>query len=94
MKKNKDNVSEFPISKTKIVFGSRRKVREKVLQILVAHFVSNTDINFLYNHIFKREFTTEEDEVTSSRSSEIDSDTLPLLTDEEILNMNSDSLIK
>jgi len=91
MKPKKETLSEFPISSTKIVYGSRRKVREKILQILVAHLVSNTDAQFLYNHIFKREFNTEEDEVTSTRQ---DTDIVPIYSDEEMLNRNSDSLIK
>lgn len=47
----------YPLSKSKKITGSRRLVREKVLQILVAFEVSGSDLDFLFTNIFYREYT-------------------------------------
>ena len=60
-KDNNIEVEVFPLSKNKSIRGDRRLVREKVLQILVAHYVSKADINELFSHIFFRDFL-EQDE--------------------------------
>jgi transcription antitermination factor NusB len=50
----KDN---FPLSKHRSIKGSRRLVREKVLQILFALEISSeSSLNELFNHIFSRIF--------------------------------------
>jgi transcription antitermination factor NusB len=47
----------FPLSKTRSIKGSRRLVREKILQILFALEISHeSSLNDLYNHIFFRIF--------------------------------------
>ncbi|MGE5480332.1 MAG: transcription antitermination factor NusB [Chloroflexota bacterium] len=53
-------LDSFPLSKTKKAKGSRRLVREKALQILVAFDISATELDFLYEHIFFREFQFED----------------------------------
>ncbi|HOK15280.1 MAG TPA: transcription antitermination factor NusB [Candidatus Kapabacteria bacterium] len=49
----------YPLSKSKKITGSRRLVREKVLQILVAFEVSGSDLDFLFTNIFYRDYTFE-----------------------------------
>ena len=87
------NNSDFPISKTKIINGTRRLVREKVMQILVAHSVSNVDTNFLFNHIFYRDFNID-DENEKKAEKKIITNNVPLITDEDILNLHSDASIR
>lgn len=53
------DIELYPLSKTKKQSGSRRLIREKVLQILVAFEISNTDLDFLFRNIFYREYTFE-----------------------------------
>lgn len=51
----------FPLSKTRSIKGSRRLVREKVLQILFALEVAEgSSLNELFNHIFFRIFKFDE----------------------------------
>ncbi len=47
----------FPLSKQREIKGNRRLVREKILQVLVAFELSGTDLDFLYNNIFFRDFS-------------------------------------
>lgn len=47
----------YPLSKSRKITGSRRLVREKVLQILLAFEVSGSDLDFLFTNIFYREYT-------------------------------------
>lgn len=91
--KESEKDTKFPISQTKIIAGNRRLVREKVLQILVAYFASNTDTSLLFKHIFYRDFTVEDSDPSYTDSTNNSSANTPLLTDEEILNMNADSQI-
>jgi len=93
MKSIVQNNSDFPISKTKIINGTRRLVREKVMQILVAHSVSNVDTNFLFNHIFYRDFNID-DENEKKAEKKIITNNVPLITDEDILNLHSDASIR
>jgi hypothetical protein len=91
MKPTQTEDTKFPISKTKIITGNRRLVREKVMQILVAHLASNPEINILFEHIFHRDFNIDDDD--KKENNEIFADSVPLFTDEEIINMHADSTI-
>lgn len=54
---NNEQDSIFPLSKTKKTKGTRRLAREKVLQILVAYYVSEgTSVDILFKNIFSRQF--------------------------------------
>jgi len=46
----------FPMSKTKTLKGTRRLIREKILQIIFSYKVSETDLDLLFSHIFSRDF--------------------------------------
>jgi N utilization substance protein B len=59
MKEKKE--TGFQLSTTRMVKGSRRLVREKVLQILFSlEFAQGTSLTDLYNHIFPRIFRFED----------------------------------
>ncbi len=59
MKEKKE--TGFQLSTTRIVKGSRRLVREKVLQVLFSlEFAQGTSLADLYNHIFPRIFRFED----------------------------------
>jgi transcription antitermination factor NusB len=95
-KKQEEEIS-VPISKTNTIQGSRTLVREKVMQILVAHFISNTNVNKLFEHIFYRDFKglDENDDATKTavrtkKPKPSVSDIIPLLTDEEFDNIYAD----
>ncbi|MPN09354.1 hypothetical protein SDC9_156643 [bioreactor metagenome] len=77
----------FPLSKTRSIRGNRRLVREKTLQILVAYYVSNTETNVLFNHIFYRDFLLDEEKKEET------SENQKLLSREEITEVLSDTLI-
>jgi transcription termination factor NusB len=62
MAKEQEKKETFPLSKTTSVRGNRRVVREKILQILVAHYISKTNIEILFEHIFARDFLFDKDE--------------------------------
>jgi N utilization substance protein B len=83
-------ISFFTLNKTNGINGSRRLVREKVLQILVAYFVSGTNIDLLIKHIYNRNFII--DENTKNKSQSI-SDVV-LINEEKLININSDVEIK
>ncbi len=53
--KNK-NQDTFPLSRFRKLKGTRRLAREKCLQVLVAYYMSGSDVEELYNHIFSRKF--------------------------------------
>lgn len=44
------------MSKTKTLKGTRRLIREKILQIIFSYKVSETDLDLLFSHIFSRDF--------------------------------------
>jgi N utilization substance protein B len=46
----------FPLSRTKVERGNRRLAREKVLQIIFAYRMSESDVDFLFSNIVNREF--------------------------------------
>lgn len=58
----KENIQDnFPLSKSRSIKGSRRLVREKVLQILfVLEMANDSSLNQLFNHIFFRIFKFDE----------------------------------
>lgn len=73
----------FPLSDKRSVKGNRRLAREKVLQIIMAYYSCESDLDILFDHIFYREFFfgDEEEEVR---------ETGKLLRPEEILELESD----
>jgi N utilization substance protein B len=100
--KSKQTTSEefdFALNKNKKINGNRRLVREKVLQILVAYFVSETSIIFLINHIFYRSFVTDENEhfntnQSNNKNNSYASNDICVLSEEELLNIDSDIMIQ
>ncbi len=57
-----NETNRFPLSQTKKVKGTRRRAREKVLQVLIAHEVSGTEWRVIFKHAFYREFNFGDDE--------------------------------
>jgi len=60
---------DFPLSKVRSVEGSRRLVREKVLQILNAYEVSEIPWTQQFPHIFNRLFNFGDDETEPTENS-------------------------
>jgi len=88
-----EQITNFVLNTNKVVFGNRRLVRTKILQILTAHFVSNTPIELLINHIFNRYFIVDE-EYNDSDNNNIKLSANEVIVDEEKLaDINYDSLI-
>ena len=83
----------FPISSSKKTTGNRRIVRIKVLQILVAYQVSQTDLSRLFNHIFYRDFYDFEDD-DSYEKLITDDNLITLKSTAELANIYSDSFIE
>lgn len=79
----KNNIQEnFPLSKTRSIKGSRRLVREKVLQILFALNASeDSSLKELYNHIFFRIFKFDEN---------FEQKTDKILTPDEVIELEAD----
>ncbi len=71
---------KFPLSKTKKIRGNRHLAREKVMQVLAVYEVSQEPLDFLFAHIFVREFKFEDEEIPTDK----------LLTPDEILEYESD----
>lgn len=73
----------FPLSEKRSVKGNRRLAREKVLQIIMAYYSCESDLDILFDHIFFREFYfgDEEEEVREVGK---------FLRPEEILELESD----
>ncbi|PKL78705.1 MAG: transcription antitermination factor NusB [Ignavibacteriae bacterium HGW-Ignavibacteriae-4] len=78
----------FPLSDKRSLKGNRRLAREKVLQIIMAYYSCESDLDILFDHIFYRVFYfgDEEDEQKSEEGK--------FLRPEEILEMESDIPIK
>lgn len=74
----------FPLSDKRSLKGNRRLAREKVLQIIMAYYSCESDLDILFDHIFYRVFYfgDEEDEQKGEAGK--------LLRPEEILEMESD----
>lgn len=81
---NIENIEDFPLSKKKNIKGTRRMVREKVLQILFASNVSETEVDDLFKHIFYRDFNLNEDVVKYEK----------LLKPDEIIEIEADIPVK
>lgn len=73
----------FPLSDKRSIKGNRRLAREKVLQIIMAYYSCESDLDILFDHIFYREFFfgDEEEEIH---------ETGKFLRPEEILELESD----
>ncbi|MCL2038960.1 MAG: transcription antitermination factor NusB [Bacteroidetes bacterium] len=82
----------FALNTKKIVKGTRRLVREKVLQILMAHFVSDISIDFLIDHIFNRSFNVENEYEDANKNDKL-SDNKVVVDEERLADANLDSLI-
>ena len=80
------------LTNKRVIKGSRRLIREKVLQVLTAYFVSGTSIDVLIEHIFYRHFVDEENQNDDKNSSLQISD-IRLLSQEELTNLNLDFTI-
>ncbi len=74
----------FPLSKSNTIKGTRRMAREKVLQSLTAHFISDIPWESTFKHIFEREFNFGDDEIHFDK----------LLTPEEIMEIEADTYIQ
>ncbi len=83
MSESKDS---FPLSDKRNIKGNRRLAREKVLQIIMAYYSCESDLNELFDHIFYREFNFGEEEETG--------ETGKFFRPEEILEMESDIPVK
>jgi hypothetical protein len=78
-----DKKDIFPLSNKRSVKGNRRLAREKVLQILMAYYSCETDLDELFDHIYFREFNFGDDleKLESGK----------FLRPEEILEIESDT---
>lgn len=79
----KEESEIFPLSKEKSIKGSRRLLREKIIQILTAFEVSETPWTTNFNHIFFRDFNFGDNEEKSEK----------LLTQDEVTEIESDTPI-
>jgi N utilization substance protein B len=70
----------YPLSKTKKIRGSRRLVREKALQILVASDVAQLEWSSIFDYIFLRKFNFGDNEEKSNK----------ILTQDEVQELESD----
>lgn len=78
----------FPLSDKRSQKGNRRLAREKVLQIIMAYYSCESDLDILFDHIFYRVF------YFGDEQDEQKSETGKFLRPEEILEMESDIPIK
>ena len=90
---NEDKQISFALNTKKIVKGTRRLVREKILQILMAHFVSDTSIDLLINHIFNRAFIDEGEHNEANENNIQLNDNKVMVNEEKLADVNLDSLI-
>ena len=88
--KSREEQIDNKSNNSKIIRGNRRLIREKVLQILVAYFTSNIDINLLVEHIFCRIFCIDENDIVYENT---DNDTR-LLNEVELMNIDLDVTIQ
>ncbi len=68
------------LSRTKRIYGTRSKVRPKVLQVLMAYEFSDEEIDVLFDNIFFREFNFDPENPVPNK----------LLTREEIYELEAD----
>lgn len=78
------DIELYPLSKTKKINGTRRLVREKVLQILVSFEISGSDLDFLFKNIFYRDYTFDPENPPEGK----------LLRPDEIIELESDTPIE
>jgi transcription antitermination protein NusB len=90
MKSKKLVVEEnpFPLSKKRVVEGNRHIAREKVLQILSAYQVMDSNRQNIFNHIFYREFNLHEQETSANDN------TTRILHPEEVKESEADTPIQ
>lgn len=74
----------FPLSNKRSLKGNRRLAREKVLQIIMAYYSCESDLDILFDHIFYRVFYFGDEEETENKN------TGKFLRPEEILELESD----
>ncbi|MBM2814682.1 MAG: NusB antitermination factor [Ignavibacteria bacterium] len=81
----------IPLSKNKQIKGTRSIVREKVIQILTAHEISETPIEIIFQHIFYRDFNFGEGEGDSNGFNDGSNiNTNRTLTPEEVFELEAD----
>ena len=73
----------FPLSNKRNVKGNRRLAREKVLQIIMAYYSCESDLDELFEHIYNRVFFFGDEE-------EVENEKGKFLRPEEILELESD----
>jgi N utilization substance protein B len=78
-----DDSATFPLSNERHIVGTRRKAREKVMQLLVACSTGEIAWEEIFPHIVHRDFTFNDQE----------SEPKKLLTPEEVLELESDTRI-
>ncbi len=77
----------MPMSKLKKTKGSRHLARIKVLQVLVAYEVCQTELHIVYSHIMQRDFfITDDDELVIDPAPKSDR----ILRPEEIFELDAD----
>jgi len=84
MKKIEQIDDNFPLSKVKIINGSRKSLRAKVLQVLYAYYQGEEDLDKNFNHIFFRDFNFDESEIEVKK----------LLKPSEVYELEADIPIK
>ncbi len=77
----------MPMSKTKKTKGSRHLARVKVLQVLVAYDVCQTELHLVYSHIMPRDFFIDDDE---DQAKEPVQKSNKILRPEEIFELDAD----
>lgn len=88
LKKEENDI--FPLSKEKQIKGSRRILREKIVQILTSYEVSETPWTAMFDHIFYRSFNFGDEEekteklLTPDEVSEIEADIPIIWQDEDV----------
>ena len=78
-----ESKSIFPLSNKRSIKGNRRLAREKVLQIVMAYYSCESNLDELFNHIYHRDFYFGDEEVVENEKGKF-------LRPEEILEMESD----
>lgn len=58
----KQDADKFPVSRTKVVKGTRHLAREKILQVLAATAEGEISLDDVFPHVFFRQFTFDTDQ--------------------------------
>jgi N utilization substance protein B len=58
----KQDADKFPVSRTKVVKGTRHLAREKILQVLAATAEGEVSLDDVFPHVFFRQFTFDTDQ--------------------------------